>query len=88
MARKPTQQQPPEMPLYLVIERDQAEQKIDERIQRGKEQLRDLALTSKQELTAVRQMYSTWDEYNEEMLRQMFTSPKLAEEYTSRTVSR
>lgn len=79
MARK-TAQPPPDTPLYLVLPREEASRKIGERIERGTE-LKARPIHTEQVFEEVQRAYWTWSEYNEEMLRRMFTSPKIAEEY-------
>lgn len=70
----------PEPPLYLAVPREEAAAKILARIQLGNE-LRARPIASDDQYREVQDAYFTWDEYNEEMLRQIFTSPKMAEEY-------
>jgi predicted nucleotide-binding protein len=82
MPRKP-EQPPPEVALYLAIPREDAAKKIEERVERGGE-LKDRPIAIERQLEEVRQEYWTWNEYNEEMLRRIFTSPKIAEEYSRR----
>ena len=79
---KRSAQQPPEPPVYLAMSRDAAATKISERTRAG-EELKKRPITSLAEHSDVQKAYWTWSEYNEEMLRQMFTSSKIAEEYSS-----
>src|SRR5574341_912949 len=79
MARK-IAQPPPDVPLYLSVPREDASRQIGERIRKGTE-LKDRPIRSEKEFEDVERDSSTWNEYNEEMLRRMFTSPKIAEEY-------
>jgi predicted nucleotide-binding protein len=71
----------PELPLYLAVSREDAAQRIADRIKRGTE-LKARPISAKQILDQVQRDYWTWSEYNEEMLRRMFTTPKIAEEYS------
>jgi predicted nucleotide-binding protein len=80
MARKTAQSRQEEPPLYLAMPRDEAAAKLVERMDRGKE-LKDRTIRSPGELQEVKHSYFTWDEYNEELLRRMFSSSKMAEEY-------
>lgn len=80
MARKSIQP-PADVPLYLVIPRGEASRKITERIERGTD-LKSRQIRNDQEFQDAQRAYWTWSEYNEEMLRRMFTSPKIAEEYS------
>jgi predicted nucleotide-binding protein len=80
MARK-TAQPPADVPLYLAMPREEVGHKIVERIEGGTK-LKDRPIRDHQTLKDVQRDYWTWDEYNEEMLRRMFTSPKVAEDYS------
>src|SRR6266571_3229736 len=82
MARKASQSPPPDANVYLTLPREEAAAKIAERIQRGDE-LKTRPITSFEVHGQVQRDYWTWNEYNEELLRRMFTSPKVAEEYSS-----
>jgi hypothetical protein len=82
MARKSAQPPPPEQPLYLALPREEAAAKVTERMQRG-EELKVRPITSSGAHSQVQRDYWTWSEYNEELLRRMFTSPKVAEEYSA-----
>jgi predicted nucleotide-binding protein len=62
--------------------REEASRKIGERIEGGAE-LKSRPISNAQALKDVQRAYWTWSEYNEEMLRRMFTSSKIAEEYSS-----
>lgn len=75
MARK-TPPRPPEIPHYLAVPREEATQRITDRIKRG-EDLKSRAIDTDGQLEEVRKDYWTWDEYNEEMLRRMFSTRKL-----------
>jgi predicted nucleotide-binding protein with TIR-like domain len=82
MARKSAQPPTPEQPLYLALPREEAAAKVTERMQRG-EELKARPITSFEAHSQVQRDYWTWSEYNEELLRRMFTSPKVAEEYSA-----
>jgi predicted nucleotide-binding protein len=79
MARR-TAQPPAEVPLSLTMPREEASHKIAERIEGGTE-INTRPMRDSQTFHDAQRSYWTWSEYNEEMLRQMFTSPKIAEEY-------
>jgi predicted nucleotide-binding protein len=81
MARK-TAQSAPDVPLYLALPREEASRKLTERMDGGAE-LRRRPISNAQALKDVQHAYWTWSEYNEEMLRRMFTSSKIAEEDSS-----
>ena len=75
--------QPPAEPvLYLAMRCEEAGDKIAERIERGNE-LKGRPILLFQVREEVQRAYWTWSEYNEKMLRRMFASPKVAEEYSS-----
>jgi hypothetical protein len=69
------------MPHYLAVPREEATQKIADRIKRG-EDLKSRAIDTEPQFDEVQKDYWTWDEYNEEMLRRIFTTTKIAEEYS------
>ena len=81
MARK-SSPPPPEPALYLAVPREEAERRISDRIERGAE-LKTRAIRDRRTFDEVQRAYWTWNEYNEEMLRQIFTSPRIADEYVS-----
>jgi hypothetical protein len=70
----------PEQPVYLKIPREDAAERIAARIAKGKE-LTSRPIKNTSDFESTQKEYWTWTEYNEDLLRQMFTSPKLAEEY-------
>ena len=72
----------PDQPLYLIMAREEAATRIDARISLGKAFMNKV-ISSERELEVLKKDYFTWDEYNGEMLRQMFTSTKLADELLS-----
>ena len=77
MARK-TAPPAPELPLYLAVSREDAAQGIADRIKRGTE-LKTRPIQTKQVLDQVQRDYWRRSEYEEEMLRRMFTTPKIAD---------
>lgn len=79
MPKKPVQQ-PPDTPLYLAIARQEANERIAARIEKGKE-LKAHPIISMKELENVKSEFYIWSDYNEEMLRQMFTSARIAVQY-------
>lgn len=78
MARKTVQIPADVPPPYLVMPRHEASCKITERIEWGTS-LKSRQIRNAQEFKDVQRAYWTWSEYNEEMLRRMFTSSKIAE---------
>jgi predicted nucleotide-binding protein len=79
MARK-TAQPLPERALYLSIPRKEAGRRIAARIERGIE-LKAHYIRDEKTFEERQKAYWTWNEYNEEMLRRIFTSPEIADEY-------
>jgi predicted nucleotide-binding protein len=80
MARR-TAPPPAEVPPYLTMPREEASRKIAERIEAGTE-LKGRPIHDRQAFQDMQSSCSTWSEYNLEMLRQMFTSPRIAVEYS------
>jgi predicted nucleotide-binding protein len=64
----------------LVIPKDEAEEKIKSRIDKGR-QLLNREINTYEELEEAGNEYSKWSAYNGEMLRQMFDGPQMANEY-------
>lgn len=75
VVRKYPPKQAPEMPLYLAISRDEAARQIAERIKRG-EDLKSRPMQNQPQFEEIQKQYWTWNEYNTEMLRQMFTTAR------------
>jgi predicted nucleotide-binding protein len=78
MARKTNTLSPP--PPELVVSREDAEAKIQNRIAKGKE-LFNRQINAWDQLEAARKDYYTWSEYNKELLKRLFTNDSLAKEY-------
>jgi len=81
MARKPQQQEPPKLPLLLAVPREDARARLRERVEKA-QLLLGLAIRSFEELDDAERAVSTWSAFNVELLRRLFTSPELAEEYS------
>ncbi len=67
MARKPTKQPEIETPFELVVSRKDAEEKIQDRIEKGRELLIK-EIRSWESLESVKKEYYKWSDYNEELL--------------------
>lgn len=80
MARKTTPQPPVQDP-ELQVSRDEATQKINERIAGG-EDLFARQVTSVEQLDVAENDYRRWNNYNAELLKRLFTTHKFAEEYS------
>src|SRR5437764_7407608 len=79
MARK-TNIHSPVPPPELVVSREDAEAKIQARIEKGKELL-NREINSWDQLEIAKKDYYTWSEYNIELLNRLFTNDSLAQEY-------
>jgi len=80
MARKTTPQPPTPDP-ELQVSREEAAQKIADRIALG-EELHARGISSVEQLESAKNEYRRWSSYNEEMLQRLFTTHKFAEEYS------
>jgi predicted nucleotide-binding protein len=80
MARKTTPQPPTPDP-ELQVSRDEAAQKIGERIILG-EELYAREISNVEQLESAENEYRRWNSYNAEMLKRLFTTHKFAEEYS------
>jgi hypothetical protein len=67
--------------LKLLMPVAEATQKMNERITKGKE-LREIAIGNEHALERVRKEYYKWSDYNRELMRRMFTSEEIADEYS------
>lgn len=65
----------------LVVPREEAREKIQERIDKG-QQLRDLPIRSEAELEDARAEYSNWSSYNSTLLSRLFDSSSIARRYS------
>src|SRR6267142_470263 len=81
MARRPTPASPPAEP-ELRVPAQEAEAKIDERIGKGRDLLKRHVNTEEQ-LQGLDDDYDKWNAYNRELLGRLFTTSKLANEYSS-----
>jgi predicted nucleotide-binding protein len=79
MARKRTADAPEAEP-QLRVSPTEAATKIEDRIKRGRD-LREREVRTAADIEACRNDFRTWDAYNIELLKRLFTTPKYAEEY-------
>src|SRR5688500_16931445 len=79
MTRKRTPDAPESEPELRVPTSDAAA-KIADRVAAG-EQLRGRSVTTTPDLEACKNDYRTWDSYNVELLKRLFTTSKYADEY-------
>ena len=80
MARKPSAP-PPDQPTLLVVPREQASARIEDRVEKGLA-IKKRPKRSVDEIDAAKNDYYTWTEYNKELLQQMFTTPQISVDYS------
>jgi predicted nucleotide-binding protein len=71
----------PYPPLKLLMRIAEATQKINERITKGKE-IKEIQIGNEHALERARKEYYKWSDYNHELMRRMFTSEEIADEYS------
>jgi predicted nucleotide-binding protein len=69
-------------PLRLLVSRDEAASRIDDRIDKGRILL-GREFRSRSDYDEVQREYRKWSDFNEELLRQIFNTPSVAEEYAA-----
>ena len=74
----------PKLPAELLISRDDAKSRLQERIQKGLE-LKQAQINSREALDVAKNEYSKWNSFNAELLKRIFSTEDLADEY-SRTI--
>lgn len=79
--RKKSQASEPAAPAELVVSRDEARAKIEERIEKGRA-LRNAQISSHESLEKTKNDYYKWDSFNAELLRRIFTTGELSDEYS------
>lgn len=80
MARKNSTNEP-KVPLELLVSQEEAKTKLAERIDKGKE-IKSMQISSDQGLDIARKTYCKWSDFNKELLKRLFTTEKLSEEYS------
>lgn len=81
VTRKKTTTSEPKLPAELLISRDDAKSRLQERIQKGLE-LKQAQINSREALDAAKNDYSKWNSFNAELLKRIFSTQELADEYT------
>lgn len=71
----------PKPPAKLLISRDDAKSRLQERIQKGLE-LKQAQINSREALDAAKNDFSKWNSFNAELLKRIFSTEELAEEYS------
>jgi len=80
VVRKSSTTQPPKPPLELSVSRDEAKTRLQDRIEKGME-LKKKQAANHQDFEALQHDYSKWDSFNSELIKRLFTSDELADEY-------
>ena len=80
MAKRRTTTSEPKAPTELLVSREEAKSKLGERIQKGLE-IKKAPINSEETLDAVRNEFRKWDAFNNELLKRIFTTDELSEEY-------
>ncbi|WP_461481612.1 TIR domain-containing protein [Porticoccus sp.] len=81
MARRKSPPVKEKIPLELAAPREEAKEKLQARIEQGKS-LHSKPINTPQELDAEEKAYEKWDSFNKELLKRLFTSDELCEEYS------
>ena len=81
MARRKSQPPEAKKPLELSVSREEAKIKLLDRIEKGKA-LRSENISTQQSLDDAGKNFTKWDDFNNELLKRLFTSEKLYEEYS------
>ncbi len=71
----------PKQPVALLMLRDVAKSKLQDRMQKGLE-IKKTLIYSRNDLEMARNEYSKWNSFNIEMLKRMFTTEELADEFS------
>lgn len=79
--RKKTTATEPKLPAELLISRDDAKSKLQERIQKGLE-IKQAQINSRDALETANNEYSKWNSFNTELLKRIFTTEELSSEYS------
>lgn len=79
--RKKTTTTEPKPPAELLISRDEAKSKLQERIQKGLE-IKQAQINSQDALDNAKNEYSKWNSFNTELLKRIFTTEELSGEYS------
>ena len=69
------------MPLELAVPPEEARSRLQDRVGKGYE-IKEISIRSADELEAAKKSYYKWNDFNEELLKRLFTTEELAEEYS------
>lgn len=82
MARKPAPKTAAHtISTELMISRDEAKRRLIDRIEKG-QQFTQIEINSTQSLEAAKHEFHKWNAFNAELLKQIFTTDELSEEYS------
>lgn len=82
MARKPASKVPVvKVPLEITVPREEAKSRLVDRIEKGKALLQ-VQINSSDSLESAKHDYHKWDAFNAELLKQLFTTDELSNEYS------
>lgn len=81
MVTKRVTQQITPMPLKLIQPRDEAKNRLGERIEKGLE-LKQRKVDTREAYDLLLKDYQKWDAFNKELLKQLFSTDELAKEYS------
>ena len=70
----------PHVAMELAVTRDEAKQRIQDRIDKGMG-LKNTQVNTRQAFDELKNDYSKWDSFNSELLRRIFTTDEAAKEY-------
>ncbi|MGR1198113.1 nucleotide-binding protein [Aeromonas hydrophila] len=79
--RKKSTTSEPKIPTELLISRDDAKSKLQERIQKGLA-IKQININSLEALEEAKNECSKWNSFNTELLKRIFSTDELAEEYS------
>ncbi len=79
--RRSSSPEPPQEPLTLRVTLAHAEAQLRDRMVKGAA-IQAARIEDRRSLDQVRNRFYTWDEYNRDLLKSLFTSPELADEYS------
>lgn len=72
----------PKQPLELAVSREEARSKIEDRMQKGRD-LRLSQISTQAAYDEAMNSYSKWNAFNNELLKRLFTTEEISEEYSS-----
>jgi hypothetical protein len=81
MAKRAGPPPPVKPPLRLRVSVEDARSRLADRADKGRE-LKDISINSWEALDAAKKEFSKWSAYNGELLKQLFTSDELSDEYS------